>query len=50
VLRQLLYGLAMVVIMLYRPAGLWPSPIHEDRMDANAKKRHDDKEPAALAA
>lgn len=31
VLRQLLYGLAMVLIMLYRPAGLWPSPRHEDR-------------------
>ncbi len=31
VLRQLLYGLAMVVIMLYRPAGLWPSPNAEDR-------------------
>jgi branched-chain amino acid transport system permease protein len=31
VLRQLLYGLAMVVIMLNRPAGLWPSPRHEDR-------------------
>ncbi|GAB3548815.1 branched-chain amino acid ABC transporter permease [Noviherbaspirillum agri] len=50
VLRQLLYGLAMVMIMLYRPAGLWPSPKHEDRMDANAKKRHDEKEPTALAA
>ncbi|HJV52498.1 MAG TPA: ABC transporter ATP-binding protein [Noviherbaspirillum sp.] len=50
VLRQLLYGLAMVVIMLYRPAGLWPSPKHEDRMDANATKRHDEKEAAALAA
>jgi branched-chain amino acid transport system permease protein len=50
VLRQLLYGLAMVVIMLYRPAGLWPSPRHEDRVDANAQKRHDEKEPAALAA
>ncbi len=36
VLRQLLYGLAMVLIMLKRPAGLWPSPIHEDRMDAEA--------------
>ncbi len=34
VLRQLLYGLAMVVIMLKRPAGLWPSPKHEDRPDA----------------
>jgi len=31
VLRQLLYGLAMVLIMLYRPAGLWPSPKSEDR-------------------
>ncbi len=50
VLRQLLYGLAMVVIMLYRPAGMWPSPRHEDRPDANANKRHDDKEPTALAA
>ena len=34
VLRQLLYGLAMVLIMLYRPAGLWPSPKHEDRPEA----------------
>ena len=33
VLRQLLYGLAMVLIMLIRPAGLWPSPKHEDRPD-----------------
>lgn len=32
VLRQLLYGLAMVVVMLNRPAGLWPAPKHEDRM------------------
>jgi len=36
VLRQLLYGLAMVLIMLNRPAGLWPSPKHEDRMDTEA--------------
>ncbi|WP_343587559.1 ABC transporter ATP-binding protein [Herbaspirillum sp.] len=35
VLRQLLYGLAMVVIMLTRPAGLWPSPRHEDRPEAD---------------
>jgi branched-chain amino acid transport system permease protein len=32
VLRQLLYGLALVLIMLARPAGLWPSPRKEDRM------------------
>ena len=33
VLRQLLYGLAMVVIMLNRPSGLWPAPKTEDRPD-----------------
>ena len=27
-LRMLLFGLAMVVVMLYRPAGLWPAPKH----------------------
>jgi branched-chain amino acid transport system permease protein len=35
ILRQLLYGLAMVAIMLTRPAGLWPAPRHEDRPDAD---------------
>ncbi|MCO4859904.1 branched-chain amino acid ABC transporter permease, partial [Herbaspirillum sp. WGmk3] len=35
VLRQLLYGLAMVIIMLTRPAGLWPSPRHEDRPEVD---------------
>ncbi|EGF31026.1 Branched-chain amino acid transport system permease protein livM [Oxalobacteraceae bacterium IMCC9480] len=38
VLRQLLYGLAMVVIMLSRPAGLWPAPKHEDRPDGDIDK------------
>src|SRR5262245_21944721 len=28
VLRMLLYGLAMVLIMLYRPRALWPAPEH----------------------
>jgi branched-chain amino acid transport system permease protein len=28
VLRMLLYGLATVGIMLYRPRGLWPAPEH----------------------
>ena len=40
VLRELLYGLAMVLIMLTRPAGLWPSPKHEERpadSDADSK-------------
>ncbi|MET0961777.1 MAG: ABC transporter ATP-binding protein [Noviherbaspirillum sp.] len=38
ILRQLLYGLAMVLIMLTRPAGLWPAPRHEDRPDADVDK------------
>jgi branched-chain amino acid transport system permease protein len=38
VLRQLLYGLAMVLIMLNRPAGLWPSPRKEDRPAAALAK------------
>ncbi|MEG1970408.1 MAG: ABC transporter ATP-binding protein, partial [Burkholderiaceae bacterium] len=28
VLRMLIYGLGMVLIMLYRPKGLWPAPEH----------------------
>ena len=32
VLRQLLYGLVLVLIMLMRPSGLWPPPRHEDRL------------------
>lgn len=44
VLRQLLYGLAMVVIMLKRPEGLWPSPRPEDRPS------HDIDKPAGTAA
>lgn len=32
VLRQLLYGLALVLIMLARPAGLWPAPHKEQLM------------------
>ena len=41
VLRQLLYGLAMVLIMLNRPAGLWPAPKHEDRPDAAETNKGD---------
>jgi branched-chain amino acid transport system permease protein len=45
VLRQLLYGLALVLIMLVRPAGLWPSPNREDRPNA-ALAREDEEEGA----
>jgi branched-chain amino acid transport system permease protein len=36
-LRMLLFGLSMVVIMLYRPAGLWPARQHGTKADADAK-------------
>lgn len=38
IIRQLLYGLAMVVIMLYRPEGMWPSAKHEDKLAKLAKR------------
>jgi branched-chain amino acid transport system permease protein len=38
VIRQLLYGLAMVIIMLYRSEGLWPAPKHEDKIAKLAKR------------
>jgi branched-chain amino acid transport system permease protein len=28
ILRQLLIALAMILVMLWRPRGLWPSPEH----------------------
>lgn len=31
ILRQLLLGLAMILVMLYRPKGLWPAPTREDK-------------------
>ncbi len=36
VLRQLLYGLAMVLVMLYKPKGLWPKPQNEDTITPTA--------------
>jgi branched-chain amino acid transport system permease protein len=47
VLRQLLYGLAMVTIMLYRPAGLWPSPNIEDRPTAATEAENNAEETLA---
>jgi branched-chain amino acid transport system permease protein len=37
VIRQGLYGLAMVLIMLYRSEGIWPAPKHEDRLARKAR-------------
>jgi branched-chain amino acid transport system permease protein len=38
VIRQLVYALAMVLIMLYRSEGLWPSPKHEDKIAKLSKR------------
>ncbi len=35
-LRMLLFGMAMVLIMLYRPKGLWPAPQHGVKTRAGA--------------
>lgn len=42
VLRQLLYGLALVLIMLVRPAGLWPSPNKEERPNAALARKDEE--------
>jgi len=36
-LRMLLFGLALILVMLYRPAGIWPSPVRK-REFATAEK------------
>lgn len=36
-LRMLIFGLALVLMMLYRPAGLWPSPQRQRELTAEGK-------------
>jgi len=45
ILRQLLIALAMIIIMLWRPRGLWPSPEHGKSLRQNGRA-----EPAPAAA
>ena len=52
-LRMLLFGLSMVVIMLYRPSGLWPARQHGTAADAEDKtedKASSEATPAATGA
>jgi branched-chain amino acid transport system permease protein len=37
-LRMLLLGLALILVMLLRPAGLWPSPVRRRELAAPAEK------------
>ncbi len=38
ILRQLILGLCMVLIMLFRPKGLWPTPERNDKKDEDITK------------
>lgn len=38
ILRQLILGLCMVLIMLFRPKGLWPTPERNDKKDEDVTK------------
>jgi branched-chain amino acid transport system permease protein len=38
-LRLLVFGLALIVVMLVRPAGLWPSPVRRRELNADAGER-----------
>ena len=31
-LRMLLFGLALIIVMLVKPAGLWPSPRRQEEL------------------
>ena len=37
-LRMLLFGLALILVMLVRPTGLWPSPQRQKTLDISATK------------
>jgi branched-chain amino acid transport system permease protein len=34
-LRMLMFGLALILVMLWRPAGLWPSSHHRRELAPN---------------
>ncbi len=38
ILRQLLIALAMIIVMLWRPRGLWPAPEHGKSLQNNTKQ------------
>ena len=48
ILRQLILGLCMVLIMLFRPKGLWPTPERNDKKDDDITKNVANK-PKAVA-
>jgi branched-chain amino acid transport system permease protein len=39
ILRQLLIALAMIIVMLLRPRGLWPTPMHGKALPQEAARQ-----------
>lgn len=50
VARMLIFGLAMVLVMLFRPKGLWPAPVHGITKRGSRNKTDDKGEGADNAA
>jgi branched-chain amino acid transport system permease protein len=48
--RTLIFGLAMVLVMLFRPKGLWPAPLHGIARKTLKDARVPDKAPASAEA
>ena len=40
-IRMLLFGMAMVCVMLFRPAGLWPSAVPNRKRELSSKAQGD---------
>ena len=49
ILRQLILGLCMVLIMLFRPKGLWPTPERNDKKDEDIAKNNVANKPTKVA-
>ena len=49
ILRQLILGLCMVLIMLFRPKGLWPTPERNDKKDDDIAKNNVANKPTKVA-
>jgi len=44
--RLLVYGVALVVMMLMRPEGLWPEAVHRRELEHDTMLAKDEKEPS----
>ncbi|HXC37471.1 MAG TPA: hypothetical protein VN667_00870, partial [Burkholderiales bacterium] len=49
-IRMLVFGLALIVVMLVRPAGLWPSSIRKRELTTGANEASAEGSPAGSSA